>query len=106
MIITVGGFFFIKRKKSRDNELGKALELKNKIHLSGTATDIDNLYEILRTINHLRLSTIGQMYKVSPEVVMNWGKTLEGGNLAEIVYPRFGEPGLVYRNKSENPPER
>jgi len=105
LIIVVGLFFFLRRKSVRTDEMKESVALKNKIHLGGTATQIDNLYEVLKYKKSLRISTIEKLYGVSQELAMSWGKTLEAGNLAVIVYPRFGEPGLVYKNKSENPPE-
>ena len=64
-------------------------------------TDLDKLYEVLKIVKTIRLSTIVKVFNVNKEVAMDWCKTLEIGNFASIEYPRFGEPQLVLEEKFE-----
>ncbi len=57
-------------------------------------TDLDVLYDLLHQEKSVALSQIQKSFGVSKETVENWCKTLESGNLAEVYYPRLGEPEL------------
>jgi hypothetical protein len=58
---------------------------------SRTKTDLDLLYSALKDNKRIKVSDIAQSFNVSEELVLEWGKILESGGLAEINYPRFGK---------------
>jgi len=66
----------------------------------GNTTDLDKLHEILKKRKRIRFMAIEKAFDVNSEIVKNWSKTLEMGNIATIDYPRIGEPELVLTEKS------
>src|SRR3989344_1994607 len=60
--------------------------------ISKKGTDLDTLYSLLQKKKQLRISTISKIFKIDKDIAMDWCKTLESGNLAEIDYPGLGEP--------------
>lgn len=64
-------------------------------HLQGPSrTDLDVLYDLLKEQKRIPLSRIEKTFKVNQDTVESWCKTLESGNLAQLSYPRIGEPEL------------
>jgi len=61
---------------------------------NGSNTEIDQLYKALQDKRALSVPTIAKAFKVKEETVMDWGKILENGNLAEIHYPWMGDPQI------------
>ncbi|MCK5450080.1 hypothetical protein KAI32_04385, partial [Candidatus Pacearchaeota archaeon] len=57
-------------------------------------TDLDTLYEILKRKKEVDIEDIGKVFKVNPEIALEWSEILEDGDLAIIDYPRFGKPIL------------
>jgi hypothetical protein len=68
----------------------------------GNSTDLDKLHEILKKKKRVRFMAIEEAFDVNQEIVKNWSKTLELGNIATIDYPRIGEPELVLVEKKSN----
>lgn len=70
----------------------------HEIHIDHPAglgrTDLDVLYDLLKKEKKISLPKIQKLFGVSEEIVEHWCKTLESGNLAEVHYPRLGEPEL------------
>ncbi len=71
----------------------------------GMKTDIDALYELLQEKKRIRFSVIARLFHVAPENVMEWAKILEEGDMATIIYPRWGEPELALADKQEKKKE-
>lgn len=67
---------------------------------SKTKTDLDILYEKLKEKKVLKVADIAKFFKVSEEVVMEWGKILEAGKMASINYPRLSKPEIVIMEKN------
>ncbi len=72
----------------------------------GIKTDIDALYELLREKKRLRFSVIARLFHVTSENVMEWAKILEEGDMATIIYPRWGEPELALADNTDNIQEK
>ncbi len=87
-------FLHFRQKSGADGEYEKVKTFLNSRAI-GTETDLDRLYEVLKIMKSIRLSTISKAFNVNKEVAMDWCKTLEMGNFASIEYPRFGETTLV-----------
>lgn len=60
-------------------------------------TDLDVLYDLLKEKGKLKLSSITSIFKIPESKAIEWTKILESGNLAEMNYPRIGEPELVFK---------
>jgi hypothetical protein len=86
--------FFSSLKENKKHR--EVLVLKD-LHAGKTTTDLDNLYEILKQKKHLSVPMISKAFKVSEDIVLEWGKILEEGNLAKITYPRMSDPELVFQ---------
>ena len=69
------------------------------VNNSMTKTDLDVLYNILKERKHVRISDVMKTFNITEEIAMEWGKILEYGNLAEIGYPRIGEPEIILTEK-------
>ena len=87
-------FLHFRQKSGADEEYEKVKTFLTSKAI-GTETDLDRLYEVLKIMKSIRLSTISKAFNVNKEVAMDWCKTLEMGNFASIEYPRFGETTLV-----------
>ena len=87
-MIIFGLFHDKTRMKSKKKEI-------NEIDLdemsANSKTDLDTLYNILKTKKEIRISTISKLFRVNKETAMEWAKILEAGNLAEIISPLIGE---------------
>ncbi len=84
---------FIKDKgvksKNSEEEL-KGININKMSEKNGT--DIDTLYNILKSKKRLRVSNISKLFKVKREVAMEWCKILEAGNLISFEYISAREP--------------
>ena len=61
---------------------------------SGSKTDMDTLYKILKDKKQVRISTIRKSFKIDKDTAMQWSKILESGNLAVVDYSSAEEPVL------------
>jgi hypothetical protein len=75
----------------RDIKLGGRTE---EIKIENKGTDLDALYNTLKEKKQLKISSIAKVFKVDKEIALEWGKTLEAGNLASVEYPGIGGPVL------------
>jgi len=57
-----------------------------------SGTSLDALYDLLQEKKIMRVEDIASHFSVSKELVMEWGKILEAGELATISSPRIGKP--------------
>ncbi len=94
LLIVVLIAIFIASKK-----VGETTNIINKDYIirkneKRSRTDLDVLYEILQTKKEVNMEFIKEVFKITPKVALSWSKILEDGNLAEINYPRFGDPIL------------
>ena len=97
-------FLHFRQKSGTDEEYEKVKIFLNS-RVIGTETDLDRLYEVLKIMKSIRLSTISRSFSVNKEVAMDWCKTLEMGNFASIEYPRFGEITLVLEEPEKDEEE-
>lgn len=58
----------------------------------GSSTSLDALYDLLQEKKIMRVEDIAAHFNVSKELVIEWGKILEAGELATISNPRIGKP--------------
>jgi len=70
-----------------------------KINPSKQHTDLDKLYDLLIERKQLRMIDVSRLFKVSKDVVLEWFKILESGDLAIIDYPMFGGPVIKVEEK-------
>jgi len=78
-----------------------------KINPSKQHTDLDKLYDLLIEKKQIRAVDVSRLFNVNKEIVLEWFKILESGDLAIIDYPMFGGPVIKIdessdRNKIEN----
>ncbi|MBI2452013.1 hypothetical protein HYV50_02960 [Candidatus Pacearchaeota archaeon] len=91
---------YIERKMGHKKELFViGNDLRNNIRRSGTATDLDVLYDLLKERKRLSISAIARAFNVSRDLVMEWGKIFQSKEIAEIEYPLFGQPEIVFNEK-------
>ena len=57
-----------------------------------SSTSLDALYDLLQEKKIMRVEDIAAHFNVSKELVIEWGKILEAGELATISNPRIGKP--------------
>jgi|SRR3989344_2310917 len=57
-----------------------------------SSTSLDALYDLLKEKKIMRVDDIATHFDVSKELVIEWGKILEAGELATISNPRIGKP--------------
>ncbi|MDP3026965.1 MAG: hypothetical protein Q8N63_04605 [Nanoarchaeota archaeon] len=56
-----------------------------------SGTPLDKLYDLLQEKKIMSVEDIAAYFNVSKELVMEWGKILEAGELATISNPRLGK---------------
>ena len=56
------------------------------------STSLDALYNLLLERKIMKVEDIASHFNVSKELVIEWGKILEAGELATINNPRIGKP--------------
>lgn len=78
----------------RDRGIGSRSDELEGIDLSKLTekwgTDIDTLYNLLKTKKQIRIMAVSKLFNVNKDVAISWCKTLESGNLAVIEYPQGG----------------
>lgn len=57
-------------------------------------TPLDTLYDLLKEKKIMKVEDIATHFNVNRELVMEWGKILEAGELATINAPRIGKPTI------------
>ena len=97
LVLIILFIFVIIRKLKSKAKLSKFDFIKNSGAKSGT--DLDVLYEILKSKKEINIDDIGKVFKVNLDIALEWSKILEDGNLAMIAYPRFGKPVLKLSEK-------
>lgn len=65
--------------------------------IAKNGTEIDMLYELLRTNHSLKISTVEKLFEADKDKVMSWSKTLVDANLITFNYPSVGEAELIIR---------
>jgi hypothetical protein len=74
--------------------------LKNvKINPSKQHTDLDKFYDLLLDKKQLRAVDVSRLFNVNKDIVLDWFKILESGDLAIIDYPMFGGPVIKIEEK-------
>lgn len=92
IVIVVAGLFVLGRFKKTEKLVKQNYIVESDNRRSHT--DLDVLYNVLKSKGEIDLRSVETMFKISPEVALGWAKILESGDLAEINYPRFGKPVL------------
>ena len=92
LLVIVISFFIMIRKFKLKKRLSKSDFIKS--GNTKSRTDLDTLYEILKNKKEIDISDIGKVFKVNPEIALEWSKILENGDLAMIDYLGFGRPVL------------
>lgn len=59
-----------------------------------STTALDNLYNLLLERKMMSVESIATHFNVSKDLVMEWGKILEAGELATIENPKIGKPSI------------
>jgi len=94
IILLLAFVSFRKRKVKKD--FGVSTAHLHPLHTkSKTETDIDVLYRMLQGKKSIKLSTAVKIFKVDPDMIMEWCKILENADLATIAYPKVGEPEIT-----------
>ncbi len=87
----------MKKDKQQHEEI--VMALKQKIaEKNPNETDMDVLYNALKTVGKISLNDIAKAFDVKMETVEEWCKILEMSNLAAINYSAFGSAELVVKN--------
>lgn len=98
VLIVIIVLIIIKRFKSKAKLSKRDFVEKNR---TGSKTDLDILYEMLKREKEISIDDIGKIFNVSAGVSLEWSKVLEDGDLATIDYPRFGKPVLILMKEDE-----
>jgi hypothetical protein len=61
-------------------------------------TDLDVLYSMLQEKGSISLSAVSSMFNIDKETATEWCNILESGDLAELNYPKFGDPEIRIKN--------
>ena len=60
-------------------------------------TELDALYNILKTKKELSIRSIANLFKIEEDLAMEWARILESGELVTIDYPGFGVPRVFLK---------
>ncbi len=100
MILTV--LKIIKRKKQVITPKKiSLLEVKAEEKKSGIHTDIDILYKMLKEKKNISISEIAKAFNINKELALEWCKTLETAELAEIQYSTLKEEVLTLKENEK-----
>lgn len=94
LLIIIAVAVFIVFGKLKSKEILSKTKFVKKSDGKRSHTDLDVLYDMLKTKGEIDLEDVEGAFKISPQVAIGWAKVLENGDLAEIDYPRFGKPVL------------
>jgi hypothetical protein len=64
-------------------------------------TDLDALYDLLKTKRSLSTGAISKIFGVSKEKALEWGTVLESSELVTIEYPAFNDPEIRLKETEE-----
>ena len=70
---------------------------------SNVKTSIDEMLNILETVDSIRLDQLAKQLQVNEKLVQDWGRVLEERHLIEVNYPAFGKP--TYKKMKYKPKE-
>lgn len=98
LIIVIAFMKFLKHMKREkiDPPSSKIIQKKTR-----SETNLDILYNLLKTKKSLKLKTISKFFKITKEKALEWAKILENHELATIEYPAFTDPEVKI-NEKEN----
>ena len=100
MILTI--LNIIRRKKPQIvPETISPLEVETEEKKPGIHTDIDILYKMLKEKKNISLSEISKAFNINKELALEWCKTLETAELAEIQYSTFKEVVLTLKENEK-----
>src|SRR3989338_5627907 len=101
--IAVFMFMIIAFARSRSRSRDEFNELKISLgKIKGERdTDLDKLYGALQERKRIGFGVIAKAFNVHGKVVHEWAKILESGKLANIDYPRVGDPEIVLVEKEK-----
>ncbi len=89
---------FIRSKKSKHES---SLPRRNLPKKSKSETDLDVLYNLIKTKKVLNLDSVSRIFKIPKEKSLEWVKILESHDLVAIEYPTFSTP-IIKTNEKEN----
>ncbi len=87
----------VKKDKQQQEQLILLIKQK-RAEKSANETDIDVLYNVLKSAGKISLDNIAKAFEVKMDTVEEWCKILETNNLAVINYPAFGSAEIVVKN--------
>jgi len=91
--LLLSALFFVYFKDQRALSMKKELsDINLKKFSKRKGTDLDTLYNVLQNKKQLRISSIAKLFEIDKKTAMEWGKTLESGNLVMIDYPTARGP--------------
>jgi len=92
---------FLKNKENKKSKNDYQI-IKQKKTKAGT--DLDVLYNLVKTKKIIGIGTISHIFNISKEKSLEWAKILENHNLVIIEYPTFSDPKvkIAMREAEEN----
>src|SRR3989344_9070373 len=98
VLVILAGFAFEKmhHKKEDQNYIELHLPQKEK-----GKTDLDLLYDLLKEKKKIKVWAIAKLFNVSEDIVLEWARILEAGNLALLNYPKFGDAEVALIENSK-----
>jgi hypothetical protein len=91
LVVVIFSIKFLKKRKEEKKEITK-IKVKREKGKGKAHTDLDTLYDLLKSKKNLKLSAIAKTFKINKEQALAWSKILEKHDLARIEYPAFSEP--------------
>src|SRR3989344_1959454 len=98
VLVILAGFAFEKmhHKKEDQNYIELHLPQKEK-----GKTALDLLYDLLKEKKKIKVWAIAKLFNVSEDIVLEWARILEAGNLALLNYPKFGDAEVALIENSK-----
>ena len=77
------------------------IEVREEEKKPGIHTDLDILYKMLKEKKRIPISKIAKAFNINKETALDWSKTLETAELAEIQYSALKEEVLTIKENEE-----
>ena len=101
LVLIIAIVLYVKNMRKNHEDKVKIHYEDIKVKGGKGCTDIDALYQLLKTKRKLKLSVISNVFKVEKEKVLEWCRILEGHDLVKINYPAFSEPEVEVNDEKE-----
>ena len=96
-------FQLFKKWSKTEEYLEKVERRRIEIKPKPYETDLDILKRLIDEKGTIKIAQVAQYFGISRELAEEWGKILEGSDLAKLHYPAIGEPELIkWKDQQKN----